>query len=380
VVYLIQEISEIVMQGDGNGNYMQVRFRLPSGIEIIGLPTKNFYGGYWDLGPTWNYAVLSDPPFLVDTGRFGQGKKLVEMLEFSNIISRSLAFVLISHGHEDHDGGLSELIKLSGIKVKAHTIYGRMIKKYPDLGPKNHKEDFPAKCWQCSMPEAFYKEHCLEYHRVLQDLEIETIDNGENTLISGVKTFHMPGHTPDSLAVMINEEAIIVGDILLPEISPIPTRMAQYHDISRIIGPEYRNPEEIFGLCRYIRSLKKLRQLAVQFPNMVVFPGHRLYYKEHWNPIDLYARVNELLEHHVQRCGSILEILSEGPMTDSQIAGQHFEQKLLKGIGRHMAANEIGSHCELLIAAGDIHLNPDNTYEQAGRRNFEDFINSLPIG
>ena len=60
-----QHIEKIISQGDENGNEMVVKFQLPSGLEIIGLPTKNFYGGYWDLGPTWNYAVLADEPFLM---------------------------------------------------------------------------------------------------------------------------------------------------------------------------------------------------------------------------------------------------------------------------------------------------------------------------
>jgi hypothetical protein len=79
-VKLKQYIKEIINQGDDSGNGMTVRFGLPSGLEIIGLPTKNFYGGHWDLGPTWNYAVLADKPFLVDSGRFGQGKNLVDMM------------------------------------------------------------------------------------------------------------------------------------------------------------------------------------------------------------------------------------------------------------------------------------------------------------
>jgi len=62
---LKQYIKEIMNQGDDSGNGMTVRFRLPSGLEVVGLPTKNFYGGHWDLGPTWNYAVLADKPFLV---------------------------------------------------------------------------------------------------------------------------------------------------------------------------------------------------------------------------------------------------------------------------------------------------------------------------
>jgi len=63
---------EIIQQGDASGNGMVAKIRLPSGLEVITLPTKNFYGGHWDLGPTWNYAVMADRPFLVDAGRFGR--------------------------------------------------------------------------------------------------------------------------------------------------------------------------------------------------------------------------------------------------------------------------------------------------------------------
>jgi hypothetical protein len=114
-----QYIKEIINQGDDSGNGMTVRFGLPSGLEIIGLPTKNFYGGHWDLGPTWNYAVLGDQPFLVDSGRFGQGKNLVDMMSSAGINSRDLEFVLISHGHEDHDGGLAELVNSTNLSIKA---------------------------------------------------------------------------------------------------------------------------------------------------------------------------------------------------------------------------------------------------------------------
>jgi hypothetical protein len=48
----------IIQKGDASGNHMVAKFCLPSGLEIITLPTKNFYGGHWDLGPTWNYAEV----------------------------------------------------------------------------------------------------------------------------------------------------------------------------------------------------------------------------------------------------------------------------------------------------------------------------------
>ena len=371
---LRQHIIEIINKGDDSGNEMIVRFGLPSGLEIIGLPTKNFYGGHWDLGPTWNYAVLADRPFLVDSGRFGQGKNLVDMMSSAGIKAEDLEFVLISHGHEDHDGGLAELVNSTDLRVKAHAIYELLIRKYPSQSPRGHKEDFPAKCWHCPMPESFYSKNCLGYHQVLQELAIDPIGDGETELAPEVRTHHLPGHSPDCIAVLLGNEAIIVGDIVLPDISPWPTREEAFNEVAEVIRPRYTEPGQIFGLDRYIKSLKKLGEIAVKHPDLLVLPAHRLYYKGQWNGLQLAGRVNELLEHHLQRCGAILDILRTGPKTAEELAREHFEESLLEGFGSLMAANEIVSHCELLSACGDIVEVDGKKYSETGTGNFEKYI------
>lgn len=369
-----QHIKEIIHQGDKSGNGMTVRFGLPSGLEIIGLPTKNFYGGHWDLGPTWNYAVMADRPFLVDSGRFGQGRNLVDMMGSAGIKSQDLEFVLISHGHEDHDGGLAELVKTTRLKVKAHAVYERLIRKYPDRAPIGPKTDFPAKCWHCPMPESFYTKNCLVYHRVLDSLEIEPINDDETGLAPGLRAYHLPGHSPDCLAVLVGGEAIIVGDIVLPDITPWPTRLEMFDEISEVVKPLYREPSKIFGLDRYIKSLKKLGEIASENPDLLVLPAHRIYFKGRWNGLDLSSRVNELLEHHVQRSAAMLEILKTGPKTADELARVHFEERLLEGFGSIMAANEVISHCELLAACGDVALVNENSYAATGSDNFVNYI------
>jgi glyoxylase-like metal-dependent hydrolase (beta-lactamase superfamily II) len=355
-------IKKIINQGDESGNEMVVKFQLPSGLEIVGLPTKNFYGGHWDLGPTWNYAVMADKPFLVDAGRFGQGENLVRMMGSAGIIIEDLAFVMISHGHEDHDGGLPELVQTFDLKVKAHAIYDLLIRKYPRRAPRGEKENFPAKCWHCPMPESFYTKNCLGYHRVLQALEVEGIGDGKNELEPDIQTYHLPGHSPDCLAVLLGKEAIIVGDIVLPDISPWPTREALFDEVSEVIKPHYVESEAIFGLGRYIKSLKKLAEIARRYPELLVLPSHRLFYNGQWNGIHLAGRVDELIQHHRQRCSAIIEILRSGPKTADEIAQKHFDTKLLEGFGSLMAANEIISHCELLIKSGDLAAVDDNKY------------------
>jgi glyoxylase-like metal-dependent hydrolase (beta-lactamase superfamily II) len=371
------EHAEVIHKGDASGNGMTVRFRMPSGLEIFGLPTKNFYGGHWDLGPTWNYAVLNDRPFLVDAGRFGQGGNLIAMLESVGLDSKDLEFVLISHGHEDHDGGLAELINATGLNVKAHAIYARLIKKYPAKSPAGEKKDFPAKCWHCPMPESFYAQNCLEYHAVLQNLKIDPIGDGENELAPATRAYHFPGHSPDCLAILLDNETIIVGDIILPDISPWPTKEALFEEVADVIKPDYKDAAAIFGLRCYIRSLKKIIEIARKHPGLLVLPAHRLYYKGRWNRINLESRAKELLEHHIQRCGAIIEILNRGPRTAEKIAREHFEASLLEGFGSLMAANEIVSHCELLIESGDVIPAEGGMYAATGSTQFENYIENL---
>jgi glyoxylase-like metal-dependent hydrolase (beta-lactamase superfamily II) len=374
---MFQHIKEIIHQGDESGNGMTVRFKLPSGLEIIGLPTKNFYGEDWDLGPTWNYAVLADEPFLVDTGRYGQGGNLVGMMDSAGIKPEDLGFVLISHSHEDHDGGLGELVNLTQLKVKAHVIYDLIIRKYPKNAPPGYKEDFPAKCWRCMMPEEYFTKNCLGYHKVLQGLTVDKIPDGVQELSTNIRTYHLPGHSPDCLAVRIGDEAILVGDIILPGITSIPTCESSYGEVSEIIKHAYSKPEEIFGLLRYIKSLKKLGEIAEHTPDTLVLPGHRLYYNNQWNEMELAGRVSELLQHHIDRCDAILEIIKPGPKTAEEIAREHFEERLLKGFGKLMAENEVISHCELLIKSKDMVTSDGDKYLATGSTNFEEEIATL---
>ena len=374
---MLRDMVKVVQEGQGNGNHMITRLKLPSGLEILGLPTENFYGGEWDLGPTWNYLVLADRPFLVDTGKTGQGIKLLEKMEAAGVSSKDLDFVLLSHGHEDHDGGLPEIVERCGASVKAHSIYERLIRLYPDEAPPGVNKDFPASCWRCLMPESFSSRHCPDYHRGRNRLRIETIGDGETALGNGMTACHLPGHNPDALALCLGEEALLVGDTVLPDISPHPTREAAYEQLAPILSPNYPRGEFIFGLRAYVRSLKKLEEIGARMPHLTVLPAHRLYYNHQWNDVTLKARVKELLAHHVTRCADILEILKQGPKTAKEVATTHFDPSLLKGFGIMMAEHEILSHFELLQIAGDAFATPDRRFEATGTWGVEALIEDL---
>jgi len=86
---------------------------------------------------------------------------------------------------------------------------------------------------------------------------------------------------------LLGNEAMVVGDVVLPEITPWPTCVEQYDEVAEVLGSLYPEAGAVFGLKRYIQSLKELLQIAERYPNILVLPAHRLYYQEHWNIIQL---------------------------------------------------------------------------------------------
>ena len=375
---MLTDRTEIIQRGEPNGNRWIIQVTLPSGRRVFGLATENIYGGDWDLGPTWNYVVESDNPFLIDTGRYGMGGRLLEMIGQTGLSPQSLKAILLSHGHEDHDGGLMELAEKTGLPAWVHPIYRNLSRSYPDQAPQAFKKSYSASCWPCFMPESFTQKHCAEYHRNRMKTKTRSLESPVLPFDPDVRVHHLPGHCPDAMAFQIGDEALIVGDTLLPEITPHPTQEAFFRWTGNILPAEYDRPEKIYGLRAYLSSLKRLLALGRQFPGMMVLPAHRLFYDHEWRMIELEKRSAEISEHHLLRCASILSILmKDGPRTVEEIVLAHFEPNLLKGYGIKMAEGEVKSHLELLEHSGDVEWNRDDKVMAIGTTRFEQTISDI---
>lgn len=372
-----QSPPEILRQEDENGNGMIAKFRLSSGREIFACATKNVYGGAWDVGPTWNYLITGDKPFLVDSGRRGMGKPLVEMIETAGVGAGDLAAVLLSHGHEDHDGGLAEFTRQVSVQVYAHQVYALLNRVDRMLAPGPDKLDMPAACWHCPMPGWFAQKFCPEYHHERLGLAVLPVGNPHHPFDMGIRMFHVPGHSPDALAILVDDEAMLVGDTILPDITPHPSREEFFELTKGMLGDEYVEARQLYGLRCYIRSLKMLKNLAGEIDRTILMPGHRLFYRDQWNQLDLTERVDELLAHHIRRCADILDLLAGGPCAAEDLARAYFESSLLDGFGINLAVNEVLSHCELMTISGDVEPARDGRFAATGSRRFESLINGL---
>lgn len=374
---MVPEAMEVLRKGDQDGNRMIVRLTLPSGVRVYGFATENISSEEWDLGPTWNYVVTAEKPLLWDTGGRGMGPKLLEMIEYAGFRGKEIGLALLSHGHEDHDGGLFGFSTLTGARVMAHQIYLSLSRAQPSIAPVDWKKGFPASCWHCALPESFSKKTCAEYHREKMGLAIEAVNQSAPGLGSRLSLVHVPGHSPDAMTLLVGEEAMLVGDTILPDITPIPTQEGFFDLVKEMLPKEYVEAQQIYGLRAYLRSLKRLKQIGADRNEVMVLPSHRLFYRGRWQFMDLETRVDELTAHHINRCADILRILKDGPLSAEEIARRHFEPRLLKGYGIYLAVNEVLSHCELLKVSGDVVFDRDRRVSWTGGLGFESLIRSL---
>ncbi|MEJ2738639.1 MAG: hypothetical protein P8105_02180, partial [Dehalococcoidia bacterium] len=182
-----------------------------------------------------------------------------------------------------------------------------------------------------------------------------------------------PGHTPDSICIVLEDDVIFTGDTLLPDITPHPSRNSAFEADRQILPEEYRQRNVSYGLLNYIKSLNKIICLSSQ-PLQATFPAHRLFYNGRFNIIASSSfRAKETIQFHIDRCSDILKIINNKPTGLDYIVEQHFLPSMLKGTGKPMASDEVMAHLELMEICGDVRVDKKQYVVQpTGSNNFID--------
>ncbi len=371
-----------VREGDADGNRKVVRLKTERGRQIhaVGVPQDNNSR----TGPTWAYLFENDGMTLIDAGATGSYQHLADGIEATGYQVRDIERVVITHGHQDHDGAAGQLAVEADAEIWAHDIYASLLQYNPWDIQRNPSSPLQREMQRVMIADrvsnedeaarqsAGYAERQKRYVETRRRFEVSRrLEEGETSGDLGF--MHAPGHSPDEICVTM-DGLVFTGDHVLPEITPHPTTKARFSaEIRQRVPEHYHCEDEIYGLETYLRSLRLIANLG---EDIMVLPAHRLFSKGRFN-FETTARAEEILEHHVVRLGRILHRMGTEPRSLEHITRGVFARRKLVGGNLYMALSEIVAHIELLEDAEDLEVGEDLRLRSRGSENFRDLVAGL---
>jgi len=160
------------------------------------------------LGRVNAFIVRGQRPIVIDTGYPGSAPAIIDKLKENGIDPKSVALILITHGHADHFGSAAELKKQTGAPVAVHKLDADALIKGQDPPLK------PTGAIGRLFMKMIEKRGPAKAQPVKPDILIENDLDLSKFGVEGT-VIHTPGHTPGSLAVILDGGRIIVGDTIM---------------------------------------------------------------------------------------------------------------------------------------------------------------------
>ena len=364
---------EVLRHGDAQGNGMVLKLTTDQGLTIhsVAVPRE----GHSYTGPTWAYLFENEGLSLIDSGMTGSFSKFEEGVQYTGYRVEDIQRVIITHGHEDHDGAVAQLVAETGAEVWAHDIYAHLQRYDPRDIERRATSPLQQEMHRVAQVNDVVSRSSPERESYLQrrkELKLDhRIHSGER--LGNLTFLHAPGHSPDEICVTL-DGVVFTGDHVLPEITPHPTTKTRFApEVKQHLPEEYHNEDGWYGLETYLRSLQMVADLG---PTVAVLPAHRLFNRSKFNFLTV-TRADDLIQHHAQRLSRMLARLRSETLNLEQLTRRIFERRKLEGGNLFAALTEVVAHIELLQDAGDLEVGDRGQLRPTGAENYQQLINEL---
>lgn len=207
------------------------------------------------LGITNCYLLQSEEGFLlIDTGPSDTYDRFYKIMKEKKLDAGEIRYLLLTHHHEDHTGFAARLAEDTGCRIIAHEKALQLIRD----GRMN-----PMKPLNLRVGAAFSLFRLFRKNAGYPPIEVSVNDNvifGDNdTLLKELgidgEILETPGHSADSISVLLGDGSLFAGDIAM--------------NIMKPLGVKYRpifseDPEEVR------RSWDKVKTKGAE----IIYPSH----------------------------------------------------------------------------------------------------------
>ena len=375
---------DLIRSGDQNGYGMVARLAFHGDLDVFAIALPHQFPTR--TGPTWVYLLDCEGWTLIDAGPKGALPVLVDGMKLLGMKVNDIERVIISHGHQDHDGNIYDLAEASGATIWAHELYFHF-KPYEssrlgldvnsplhrfmlqliakdDPSVRNNNDRYPVRHNNVADETGGMKSISEIYH---------THNIKDQDTLGNMTFLYTPGHSIDELCIDLSG-FILTGDHILPHITPHPTVKKTYPEILYDqVATEYKNSAHHYGLACYMQSLGRVLRLDQR---KTVLPAHRLFNHDRLNIRNL-LRAKEIIVHHGRRLDRAIDVIRDGADTPLKIARELFPARKLVGGGLFAALSEVVSHLELLDDLGDIEVGDNGELAHSGGWRYRDFISEV---
>jgi glyoxylase-like metal-dependent hydrolase (beta-lactamase superfamily II) len=312
------------------------KFVSNTGLRIYRIPCQVF-----ESLSAFVYLLLgAGPPTLLDAGS-GSGRSTRDILAGVESVRRTFGEsvrpgdvhrIIVSHGHVDHIGGLTELLRLMPARVAVHSL--------DQIAVTSHREYVAV---GNSRLRTFFQQAGIEPERRARLLKLshfigtpvepvevqQALSDGQE--LDGLRILHTPGHSPGHLCIG-------AGDVLF----------SFDHILARTVPqqwPEFTAPYT--GLGHYLESLAKIEQT----------PGIELTLAAHEQAIhNVYERIETIRRAHLRRLDRLTDMLRKAsrPLSIGEIADELYPE--VTGHREVLAITDVGSRVEYLHQRGRLRV------------------------
>ena len=317
-------------------------FETSSGAKIHRLPLQAFPN-------FWAYAYVLQKEgnnYLIDTGSGTDisHEDLLNGLKQAGLQPLDLTYILLTHAHIDHYGGLSKLKPLTNARIGCHeldlqtvthhdarmALNGRRLASFlTETGLSDEVRD--SLLGINRFPQAIYQSTPVDFTFGAKDMHVEALE-----------MIHLPGHCPGHVAMRV-DDVVFCGDMVVEGITP--------H-----LAPGAFNPYG--GLDHYLGSLGRLQSWA---------QDARLFFNAHDNVItDMDERIEATRQNLIRRISKALDALSE-PLTIAEACQAVYGE--MSGYNQLLVIEKTGAYMEYLFEHGMIEItNPDEVEQEQPAR------------